>query len=118
MRISDWISDVCSSDLAPREAEAMPAKSKVAAPRAVAAEAGEDMIPARKPNAPDDLIGMKAMGVTREDVREARAGGGSSDPDVLIAGKAVGGSPAYITRTCTVIEIGRASCVDRGYQYE
>src|SRR3546814_3542864 len=41
---------------------------------------------------------MKAMGVTPEDVREARAGGGSIDPDDLIAGKAVGASPAYLKR--------------------
>src|SRR5690606_38953971 len=63
-----------SATAAPREVEAMPAKSKVAAPRAVAAKADEDIAPTRgKPIAPEDLIGMKAMGVTPEDVREARA---------------------------------------------
>src|SRR3546814_16228776 len=56
------------------------------------------MVPARKPIAPEDLIGMKAMGVTPEDVREARAGGGSLDADDLIAARAVGASPAYLKR--------------------
>jgi len=117
-----------SATAAPREAEAtsMAAQYKVAAPRAVAVRAEEDMAPARKPIAPEDLIGMKAMGVTPEDVREARAEDGSIDPDDLIAGKAVGASPAYLKRMRAVFPdangddlIGAAALgIDVGYARE
>ncbi|MCW0197974.1 M56 family metallopeptidase [Sphingopyxis sp.] len=51
---------------------------------------------APKPLTADQLVGMRAVGVTPEYVAEMREHGGSMDPDDIIAAKAVGVDPAYI----------------------
>lgn len=50
---------------------------------------------ARKPLSPDDLVGMRAVGVTPDDVRKMRESG-HADADDIIAAKATGVDPAYI----------------------
>lgn len=44
----------------------------------------------------DELVGMKAVGVTPQYVEKLREHGGSMDPDDIIAAKATGVDPAYI----------------------
>lgn len=44
----------------------------------------------------DELVGMKAVGVTPQYVEKMREHGGSMDPDDIIAAKATGVDPAYI----------------------
>ncbi len=50
---------------------------------------------AGKPLSPDDLVGMRAVGVTPDDVRKMRESG-HADADDIIAAKATGVDPAYI----------------------
>src|SRR3546814_6982639 len=116
LRSSDLPLAAFSATAAPREAGAMAPGSRLAAPHAVQAKAENAMVPARKPIAPEDLIGMKAMGVTPEDVREARAGGGSLDADDLIAARAVGASPAYLKRMRAVFPDADGAELDRKSQ--
>ena len=52
--------------------------------------------PAAEPLRADDLVGMRAVGVTPEYVEKLREHGGSMDPDDIIAAKATGVDPAYI----------------------
>ena len=51
---------------------------------------------ASRPLSADELVGMRAVGVTPEYVEKMREHGGSMDPDDLIAAKATGVDPAYI----------------------
>lgn len=50
----------------------------------------------RKPLTADQLVSMRAVGVTPEYVAEMREHGGSMDPDDIIAAKATGVDPAYV----------------------
>jgi hypothetical protein len=73
-----------------------------AAPQSTAAAGGNqggEAAPAAaapKPLTADQLVGMRAVGVTPEYVAQMREHGGSMDPDDIIAAKAVGVDPAYI----------------------
>ncbi len=73
-----------------------------AAPQSTAAAGGNlgaEAAPAaaaQKPLTADQLVSMRAVGVTPEYVAQMREHGGSMDPDDLIAAKAVGVDPAYI----------------------
>jgi beta-lactamase regulating signal transducer with metallopeptidase domain len=72
-----------------------------AAPQSTAAVGGNpggEAAPAaaQKPLTADQLVSMRAVGVTPEYVAQMREHGGSMDPDDLIAAKAVGADPAYI----------------------
>ncbi|HEX2811377.1 MAG TPA: M56 family metallopeptidase [Sphingopyxis sp.] len=73
-----------------------------AAPQSTAAAGGNqggEAAPAAaapKPLTADQLVGMRAVGVTPEYVAKMREHGGSMDPDDIIAAKAVGVDPAYI----------------------
>lgn len=51
---------------------------------------------AAQPLRADDLVGMRAVGVTPQYVEKLREHGGSMDPDDIIAAKATGVDPAYI----------------------
>ena len=66
--------------------------SATAGSRPVAAAAKDDKLPV------ETLVGMKAMGVTPDDVREMREGGMPLSADDAIAAKAVGATPAYLNR--------------------
>jgi beta-lactamase regulating signal transducer with metallopeptidase domain len=73
-----------------------------AAPQSTAAVGGAEdanaapAAAAPKPLTADQLVGMRAVGVTPEYVAQMREHGGSMDPDDIIAAKAVGVDPAYI----------------------
>lgn len=51
---------------------------------------------ASRPLSADELVGMRAVGVTPEYVEKMREHGGSMDPDDIIAAKATGVDPVYI----------------------
>ncbi|MGV7122267.1 M56 family metallopeptidase [Sphingopyxis sp. 550A] len=74
------------------------AAAPAATPPSVAAVGGETApaAAAQKPLTADQLVGMRAVGVTPEYVAQMREHGGSMDPDDIIAAKAVGADPAYI----------------------
>ena len=74
------------------------AAAPAATPLSVAAASGDTARAAatQKPLTADQLVGMRAVGVTPEYVAQMREHGGSMDPDDLIAAKAVGVDPAYI----------------------
>ncbi|PQM28334.1 hypothetical protein CVO77_07520 [Sphingopyxis lindanitolerans] len=66
---------------------------------AVGGNQGGETAPAaatRKPLTADQLVSMRAVGVTPEYVAEMREHGGSMDPDDIIAAKATGVDPAYV----------------------
>ncbi|MBL9068464.1 MAG: M56 family metallopeptidase [Sphingopyxis sp.] len=58
---------------------------------------------ASRPLSADELVGMRAVGVTPEYVAQMREHGGSMDPDDIIAAKATGVDPAYIGRMRSII---------------
>lgn len=96
------------------------ARDAAAGPGSAAAASKEGRLPV------DTLVGMKAMGVTPEDVREMRKGGQDIDADTAIAAKAVGASPAYLNRMRAVFPdasmddlIGASALgIDTGYARE
>ncbi|SNT05709.1 M56 family metallopeptidase [Sphingopyxis indica] len=104
----------------PVAALAPAAARDAAAGPASAAAAGKGKLPV------DTLVGMKAMGVTPDDVREMRKGGQDIDADTAIAAKAVGASPAYLNRMRAVFPdasmddlIGASAMgIDTGYARE
>ena len=77
------------------------ASQSTAAAGGVPAEAGAPA--AARPLSADDLVGMRAVGVTPDYVEEMRRQGGSVAPDDLIAAKATGVDPAYIGRMRAII---------------
>jgi beta-lactamase regulating signal transducer with metallopeptidase domain len=68
-------------------------------------QAEQEAIAARasRPLSADELVGMRAVGVTPEYVEQMRQHGGSMDPDDIIAAKATGVDPAYIGQMRSVI---------------
>ncbi|SKB54044.1 M56 family metallopeptidase [Sphingopyxis flava] len=69
-----------------------------AAPKAAASAQGrEARASAQTELAVDELVSMKAMGITPDDVRGMRGAKGL-DPDDVIAAKATGTAPAYLNR--------------------
>jgi beta-lactamase regulating signal transducer with metallopeptidase domain len=104
---------------------------KVAATRHTAAAAastqGETATPPAHTKLPvDQLVSMKAMGVSPEDVRGMRREDGTLDPDDVIAAKATGASPAYLNRMRAIFPnadmddlIGASALgIDTGYARE
>lgn len=51
----------------------------------------------------DDLIAMRAMGITPEDVKRSRDAGGPADPGSIVAAKATGTDPEYIAAMRRII---------------
>lgn len=73
------------------------AESQTASATRVAAEADRDVAAAKaKALTAEELVSMRAVGVTPEYVAEMRAEGGSIDADDIIAARASGLDPAYI----------------------
>jgi len=72
------------------------ARDAAAGPDAAAATSTEGKLPV------ETLVGMKAMGVTPDDVREMRKSGVEISADDALAAKAVGASPAYLNRMRSV----------------
>src|SRR3546814_9254363 len=93
LRISDWSSDVCSSDLVDHEVGA--ARAGAVAPRAGGA-----------------ALRFEMLGVAEVDKRVEAGDGFEDDVAALAAVAAVGAAIFDI-----FLEIGRASCRDRGWQY-
>lgn len=87
--------------VASREAAVVAAKAAVA-DKAVA-EKDAKAAAASRPLSADELVGMRAVGVTPEYVEKMREHGGSMDPDDIIAAKATGVDPAYIGRMRAVV---------------
>lgn len=85
---------VAASTVTRQSTTAVTTQSAAAAKPAAAGRAAEA---GAKPLTADELVGMRAVGVTPEYVAEMREhGGGSLDADDLIAAKASGIDPAYI----------------------
>ncbi len=80
--------------------DAIAAATPAATPKtaAAAAQGDEEPAPAHAKLPVDQLVSMKAMGITPEDVRGMRGDQGGLDPEDVIAAKATGASPAYLNR--------------------
>lgn len=85
-----------------RETAIASAPSAVAA-RDVAEKDAAIAAATSRPLSPDELVGMRAVGVTPEYVEKIRENGGSLDPDDVIAAKVAGVDPAYISRMRAII---------------
>jgi beta-lactamase regulating signal transducer with metallopeptidase domain len=88
-----------------RTVAASSARDTAAPSPAAAAKAADSMAaaPAAKPLTADQLVGMRAVGVTPEYVETLREQGGSIDADDIISAKASGIDPAYIRQMRAII---------------
>src|SRR3546814_14802382 len=98
MRISDWSSDVCSSDLAARAARDR-ATAQARAPVASAQKAANDLTRYQA------LQKLDPAAVAGQQLDQARAQARTTAAEAAAANQAIEG------------EIGRASCRERGCQY-
>src|SRR3546814_14587936 len=105
MRISDWSSDVCSSDLTYREMVAAMLAEVRAGRRVCGAFYGHPGVFARVPH--------KAIAQARAEGFEAHMEAGVSAEDCLYAD--LGIDPGEVG--CQHYEIGRASCRERVWKY-
>jgi len=79
------------------------AAQQVALATQAAAEKDSATAAASRQLSADELVGMRAVGVTPEYVEQLRAHGGSMDPDDIIAAKATGVDPAYLAAMRKVV---------------
>src|SRR3546814_14166279 len=114
MRISDWSSDVCSSDLQIFEAVSNQVQQRLAQVDGVGdVEIGGGSLPAIRV----DLIPfqLNRYGISLEDIRAAIEATNANRPKGAMEGD--GKHYQIYTATSGRNQIGRASCRERGCQY-
>ncbi|MBN8841896.1 MAG: M56 family metallopeptidase, partial [Sphingomonadales bacterium] len=95
--------DARASAVASRQSAIVAAQSAMEARNDAEKDARAAAAEASRPLSADELVGMRAVGVTPEYVEKMRQNGGSMDPDDIIAAKATGVDPSYIGAMRSVI---------------